>query len=98
MSASLTGEAAQPSGVVSGLGDSVPRIEKFHLAGTVVSRHDSHADFAAYVRSVALTSSLPQSGADMSRRVCRQLIYCLAEPLYEQDALVMRKVSLTMIE
>lgn len=92
MSASLTGEAAQPSGVVSGLGDSVPRIEKFHLAGTVVLRHDSHADFAAYVRSVALTSSLPQSGADMSRRVCRQLIYCLAETLYEQDALVMRKV------
>ncbi|CAJ1376226.1 unnamed protein product [Effrenium voratum] len=44
----------------------VPWLEKFHLAGTVVARHDTSADFAAYVRALALTSALPQQG-DMGR-------------------------------
>ena len=84
------GEKPEDHGVLSGLQD-VPRLEKFHLAGTVVARHDSYQDFASYASSLALTSGLPQRGTDLSSDVCQRMILALAQPLYEQDLAVMQK-------
>ena len=84
------GEREQEPGILSGLTD-VPRLEKFHLAGTIVARHDSYEDFASYAASLALTSWLPQHGSDLCRPICQQMILALAMPLYEQDLAVMQK-------
>lgn len=84
------GESRGEVGVLSGLTD-VPRLEKFHLAGTIVARHDSYEDFSSYAASLALTSGLPQCGTDLSSHVCQRMILALAQPLYEQDLAVMQK-------
>lgn len=84
------GEREQEPGILSGLTD-VPRLEKFHLAGTIVARHDSYEDFASYAASLALTSWLPQHGSDLCRPICQQMVLALAMPLYEQDLAVMEK-------
>ncbi len=87
------GEKAEGEGQFTGVGEMVPRLEKFHLAGTLVGRHDTFSDFEAYVKSLALTSILPQEGGDMSRKTCCKMLFAMAHPLKEQDMAVMRKES-----
>ena len=72
--------------------DAVPRLEKFYLAGLVVSRHDTFTDFEHYLRGLALTCPLP-TGSDVSRPVCCQMIRALAKPLYDQDQSVIEHSS-----
>ena len=87
----------QPLGAdVSGptYNNDIPRIEKFHLAGTIVSTHDSFSDFGVYCRSLAVSSalatSLSTSIGDFSARICKQLVSSLAAPLRAQDQLIMK--------
>ena len=82
------GEKAEGEGQFTGVGEMVPRLEKFHLAGTLVGRHDTFSDFEAYVKSLALTSI-----RDMSRKTCCKMLFAMAHPLKEQDMAVMRKES-----
>ena len=76
--------------------EEIPRIEKFHLAGTIVSTHDSFRDFGVYCKSLAVSSalatSLSTSIGDFSSRICRQLVSSLAAPLRAQDQLIMKRV------
>ena len=86
----MTQDLNVEEGRFTGVNEEVPRLEKFHLAGTIVASHDSFRDFAKYVRTVALSSALPQNG-DFSRQTCAKLVFALGRPLYEQDLAVMRK-------
>ena len=87
--AQITGDGAE-EGQFTGASESVPRLEKFHLAGTIVSRRDSFQDFQSYARTVALNSSLPQQGGDFSAKACSKILLALGAPLYQQDVAVMR--------
>lgn len=81
------GQSAQkpPDGVFSGVCDAVPRIDKFFLAGTIVSRHSSFTDFESFSNTHALGSSMGQGGGDSSRKACAKMVVSMAQPLYEQD-------------
>lgn len=83
---------SKPQGLVSGISDKIPRLDKFHLAGTIVSRHDTHHDFDAFADSLAVGSGLLH-GNDQSRRVCSQIIHAMAQPYREQDQLVIQFVT-----
>ena len=69
MKAQLAADSSE--GLFTQATDAVPRLEKFYLAGVVVSRHDMFTDFEHYVRGLALTCPLP-TGSDVSRPVCCQ--------------------------
>ena len=77
------------TGVLTGVSDDVPRLDRFYLAGVIVARHDTYSDFQHYAQATAIASALPQAG-DFSRRVCQQMVYAMAEPLVLQDQAVMR--------
>jgi hypothetical protein len=85
-------DSHKPHGVLSGISEKVPRLDKFHLAGTIVSRHDSQQDFHAFSDSSAVGSALAQ-GSDQSRRVCSQIIHAMAQPYREQDQLVIQHAA-----
>lgn len=87
--------ALQPSSssnVVQSDESSVPKITRFMLAATVVSRHDSFSDFSAYLKVIASTSASLE-GSDLSRQGCLKMVQCLALPLERIDQDVMRHVS-----
>jgi hypothetical protein len=74
-----------PDGVFTGVCEAVPRIDKFFLAGTIVSRHSSFTDFESFSNAQALGSSMGQGGGDTSRKACAKMIVAMAQPLIEQD-------------
>lgn len=88
MRGALTGKNEDDRGHVSGIMHA-PRLDKLHLAGTILSRGDSFQDFKYYCQTVAISSGLAQ-GTDISPKVCRNIINCLAEPLRTQDQSVMK--------
>ncbi|CAE7296558.1 unnamed protein product, partial [Symbiodinium sp. CCMP2456] len=90
MKAQLASDSSE--GLYTQATDTVPRLEKFYLAGLVVSRHDTFTDFEQYVRGLALTCPLP-TGSDISRKTCCQMVCALARPLYEQDQAVIEHAS-----
>ena len=46
-------------GQLTGVSETVPRIDRFFMAGLVVARHDSFADYTEHMRSLRLVSHLP---------------------------------------
>jgi hypothetical protein len=74
-----------PDGVFTGVCEAVPRIDKFFLAGTIVSRHSSFTDFESFSNAQALGSAMGQGGGDASRKACAKMIVAMAQPLIEQD-------------
>ena len=89
MEADLRGSA--DSGAPTAVLD-VPLLQRFHLAGTIVARHDSCTDFESYVKSLQVSAGNRSSG-DLSRKVCMQMIFSMAEPLYRKDISILRKVT-----
>ena len=93
MLAELAG--SQPTaeqGVLTGVCQTVPRLDRFFLAGCLASRHDTYSDFPTFIQALAIGCNLPQSG-DFSRKVAQQMQVALAEPLRQQDQNVMRVAS-----
>ena len=87
--------ALQPdssSHVVESGDSSIPKITRFMLAATVVSRHDSFSDYSAYMNVIASTS-VSLEGSDLSRQGCLKMVQCMALPLERCDQDVMRHVS-----
>ena len=72
------------SGVVSGLTDKVPRLDRWVQALTLVKQGAAYEQFAELVRSQAVGSSLAPGGDD-STHIARRLVYSMAEVLSEQD-------------
>ena len=93
MEASLGSEPAESAagaeGVLTGVSELVPRLDRFYLAGCLASRHDTYGDFPTFIKALAISSSLPQAG-DFSKRVAQQMQVALAEPLRVQDQNVLR--------
>ena len=67
-------------GLMTGVSDDIPRLEKFHLAGSIVACRASHSDFEQYTQSQSIGSAAAQ-GSGQSRKVCIQLIQSMAQPL-----------------
>lgn len=78
-------------GLMTGVSDDVPRLEKFHLAASIVACRASLRDFEQYTHSQSIGSAAAQ-GSDESRKVCTQLIQAMAQPFSELDRLVVRCV------
>ena len=83
----------QVTGLYTGVSDTVPRIDKFFLVGTLISRHSSHQDMVAF-SSVQALGSAASHGSDSSNHACNKLLQCLTQPLREQDILVIRHATL----
>ena len=83
-------------GAFSGVSDGVPRIDKFHLAGTVAARKCSLSDTPALAETQALGSSVA-SASDSSRFACAKMVLCMAEPYRQQDQLVIKHVSVLQL-
>ena len=92
----LPSEEPVEQGQFTGASDTVPRLEKFHLAAMVVSRHDSFTDFSEYIKTLRMCSPLSFNG-DISRQACAKMIMALAAPLYLQDQAVMRKATVAAL-
>lgn len=85
-------DPALVTGVFTGMSDKVPRIDKFHLAGTIVSRHGSFSDFEPFSINQSIGSSVCHSKRDTSRHFCTKLVQAMSEPFRKQDQLVIREV------
>ena len=76
-------------GVFTGASDTVPRLDRFVAAATLVARNLACSDFEHLVSSGAVGAMLPQGG-DASRKAAAQLVVVLAEPLCQRDLSVLR--------
>ena len=82
--------------VVTGATNTTPRIDRFVLALNCVSRYASYADFASFVRCMAVGSALSQgSGAksDCSAQAMQKMTFAMCEPLRERDRVVLRSAT-----
>ena len=78
-------------GAVSGVSDTVPRLEKFVLAAQAVSSAESFQSFAAWSQAASIGTCLASAGAgDTSSRVCKQIVRALSAQLWERDQSVAR--------
>jgi hypothetical protein len=88
-----------PDGPLTGVSETVPRIDRFVLAANCVARTASYSDYASFVGALSVGSQLGQAGprsgqvGDSSSKVIRQMITALAEPLRERDRLVLRNAT-----
>ena len=89
----------QQVGQFTGVSDSVPRIDKFFIAGLVISRHDTFSDYSAYIQSLRLVSHLPtgDQAGDLSHQTCAKLVISMSRPLYDHDVSVLRKSTVGSI-
>ncbi|CAE7692666.1 unnamed protein product [Symbiodinium sp. CCMP2592] len=94
----FSGEPAD-EGLLTGVSEAVPRIDRFFMAGLVVARHDSFADYTEYMRSLRLVSPLPmgEQAGDISKQTCARLVVSMARPLYDHDVAVLRKSTMASI-
>ncbi|CAE7401950.1 unnamed protein product [Symbiodinium sp. CCMP2592] len=85
-------ESAQPpksQGLVSGISDSVPRLDRWVQALELVAACKSYGQFAAHVDAQTVGSAL-EPGGDTSEHVARRLIFSMAEVLNEKDRAIMK--------
>lgn len=85
----VRGQMSDDVGAVSGISADVPRLDRFVLAADVVAGACTMEDFGRLLGAHDVGSALPET-ADRSRKVFRQILISLAEPLRQQNVEVLR--------
>ena len=83
-------------GVVSGLSEDIPRLDRWVASLTLVQDNKAYQDLASEVASASIASSLTPGG-DSSERLARQMVACMAADLSKQDRKMMKAAVKTSI-
>ena len=86
-------------GLISGLGQDVPRLDRWVLIGEVVAGRMSFRDFAKRAHGSVLGSGLDNTGnrSDSSKRTAAHLIDCMGWHLQKRTQQVMQRAKKTGI-
>ena len=90
-------DRATAEGLVSGISDKIPRLDRFVQAlDLVASSCKSYAQFRAHIDAQSVGSAL-EAGGDYSEHAARRMIFCMSEVLCERDRAMMSKTIFSSI-